>query len=304
MRKGIEHMLPAITAYYRPLIVFWLNLILALMTVSTGLAGPYPPGPDKPGSTAIFMDDPSFVSWATNIEVVRGPMDISHPENGDASAGSPELALGKAVGNAFDVVSLGDGGIATLTFDTPIINGDGFDFAVFENGFSDTFLELAFVEVSSDGINFIRFDSVSLTPLDVQVAGFGTLDPTDLDGLAGKYRQGYGTPFDLAELVGTPGLDVEHVMYVRIIDVVGSIEDLYATYDSRGNKVNDPWPTPFDSGGFDLEAVGVINSVTCEGDFDFDADVDGTDLDQLVWGVKPLDLALFADNFGRENCNK
>ena len=36
---------------------------------------------------------------------------------------------------------VGDGGSAILTFDTPIANGPGFDFAVFENGFSDTFLE-------------------------------------------------------------------------------------------------------------------------------------------------------------------
>jgi hypothetical protein len=41
--------------------------------------------------------------------------------------------------------------------------------------------------------------------------------------------------------------------------VVGSLDDRYATYDVLGNKINDPFPTPFASGGFDLDAVGVIN---------------------------------------------
>ncbi|MFN6048554.1 MAG: T9SS C-terminal target domain-containing protein, partial [Bacteroidota bacterium] len=61
--------------------------------------------------------------------------------------GTAAGAEGPAASNG--VVSLGDGGIATLTFDPPITNGDGFDFAVFENTFLDTFLELAFVEVST-----------------------------------------------------------------------------------------------------------------------------------------------------------
>jgi len=52
---------------------------------------------------------------------------------------------------------------------------------------------------------------------------------------------------------------------VRIIDVVGSIDSQYATYDSKGNIVNDPWPTPFASCGFDLDAVGVINERSSTG---------------------------------------
>ena len=62
------------------------------------------------------------------------------------------------------MVSLGKGGSITLSFDPPVSNGDGWDFAVFENGFEDTFLELAYVEVSSDGVVFVRFDNASLTP--------------------------------------------------------------------------------------------------------------------------------------------
>jgi len=51
------------------------------------------------------------------------------------------------------IVSLGDSGVADVTFAGAIYNGPGADFAVFENGFlnatndSLAFLELAFVEV-------------------------------------------------------------------------------------------------------------------------------------------------------------
>ena len=70
----------------------------------------------------------------------------------------------------------------------------------------------------------------------------------------------YGTPFDLQELADTPGLDVNNITYVRIIDVVGSLDSQYASHDLKGHRVNDPWPTPFASCGFDLDAVGAINA--------------------------------------------
>jgi hypothetical protein len=82
-------------------------------------------------------------------------MDIANPGLGYASLGDSSLAIGPA---NLDIVSLGDSGVATLTFSSPIANGLGPDFVVFENGFLDpandsfAFLELAFVEVSSDGV--------------------------------------------------------------------------------------------------------------------------------------------------------
>lgn len=244
-----------------------------LATSSWGLAGPYPPAAGQPGSDAIHKDDPRFVAWASGFtDLVRGPMDIANPSAGLASFGAGENALGKAQGTSFDVVSLGDGGRITLTFDVPIGNGPGPDFAVFENGFSDTFLELAFVEVSSDGLNFVRFPSVSLTPVSPQVGGFGALDPTNLHNLAGKYRQGYGTPFDLDDVADDPLLDLSvGITHVRIIDVVGRVNPVLApdgqtvlwspSVDSLGNIINDPYPTPFSTGGFDLDAVGVIHLI-------------------------------------------
>jgi len=157
------------------------------------------------------------------------------------------------------VISLGDGGSAIMEFNNPISNGPGFDFAVFENGFGDEFLELAFVEVSSDGIHFVRFPAISLTQTSVQTSTFGTTETTKIHNLAGKYRFLYGTPFDLDDLKDSTGIDLNHILQVKIIDVGGCLLDGFASVDALGNKINDPWPTPFDTGGFDLDAIGVMH---------------------------------------------
>ncbi|MDD3153213.1 MAG: DUF4465 domain-containing protein [Bacteroidales bacterium] len=237
-------------------------VMVAFLSIFAGnvfAQGPYPPAAGQEGSTAIHFSSSDFVTWGDGIQLTRGFTDISNPTT-LASFGYPAIALGIAQESSMDVVSLGDAGEAVITFDRPIVNGDGFDFAVFENGFDDRLLELAFVEVSSDGVNFVRFPAVSLTPEAPQVDTYGSLDPTNLNNLAGKYRQGYGTPFDLDDVAGEANLDVNNVRFVKIIDVVGCVNDEYARYDSQGHKVNDPWSTPFASGGFDLDAVGVINA--------------------------------------------
>lgn len=223
------------------------------------LGGPYDGPAGLPGSLAVPYDDPGIVAWATGYAALtRGPAQAGDLSAGFATFGYGELALGPAGEDVYDVVSLGDGGSITLTFDAPITDGPGWDFAVFENSFGDTFLELAFVEVSSDGVHFFRFPAVSLTPTDTQVATYGHVDATNLHNLAGKYRLGYGTPFDLGELAGVDArLDVRAVTHVRIIDAVGALGAGLASFDSLGNPVNDPWPTPFAAGGFDLDAIGV-----------------------------------------------
>jgi hypothetical protein len=241
---------------------------VSIGTCSLALAGPFAPPAGQLGSTAIAAGDPGFVEWANSVaSLTRGPQNISNPGLGLASFGVPGNALGPsdAATNFSGVVSLGDGGQITLGFAQPIRDGAGPDFAVFENGFASgglSFLELGFVEVSSDGTNFFRFAATSDTQTTTQVAGFGLLDATNLNNLAGKYVAGFGTPFDLNELAGvSPLLDVNDVRFVRIVDVVGSIDPLFATHDAFGNIVNDPWPTPSASSGFDLDAVGVINAV-------------------------------------------
>ncbi len=221
----------------------------------------YSPPAGQPGSSAVPVSDPSIAGWAVTAEVTRGYLDIndtSFTENGSnrVSYGDPQAATGPAEGSATDIVSLGDAGTAVLTFAHPIMDGPGYDLAVFENSFSDDFLELAFVEVSSDGINYTRFPAISLTSTATQTSTYGTTNCEGLYNLAGSFRQGYGTPFDLSELAGTPGLDIMQITHVRIVDVIGSVTDS-SGYDSQGNRVNDPYPSAFASGGFDLDGVAV-----------------------------------------------
>ena len=245
-----------------------LAAMAAGLTLAVGLAparAGFDPQVGVDGSLGVAASSPLFQGWASSVvEFSPGPQDIANPGGPAANAGLPSGALGPISGS---LVSLGDGGSITLGFDAPIANGAGFDFAVFENGMLVgatgtylAYLELAFVEVSSDGEKFFRFPSTSLTQTDEQVGGFGLLDARDLNNLAGKYVAGYGTGFDLEDLVGvSPLLDVNNVTQVRIVDVVGSIDPLYASLDSHGNIINDPYSTPFGSSGFDLTGVGVIN---------------------------------------------
>ncbi len=224
----------------------------------------YAPPVGQPGTTAIYKDSSVFINWATGSHITRGYMDISNTSLGYTTIGDTLSATGSpTLSNG--VVSLGDRGTVTCTFQYPIKNGNGFDFAVFENGFDDIFLELAFIEVSSDGINFVRFASHSLTDTTTQTGSFGSTDATKINNLAGKYKGGYGTPFDLQELSGKPNLNINAITHVRVVDVVGNINNAYATRDSYNNKINDPWPTAFASGGFDLDAVGVIYQNTSVG---------------------------------------
>lgn len=240
-------------------------LVLGGLLVAAGplTAGPY-------NQAGISNTSPLILGWATGVtNLTRGPVDISVPNGAKATYGDASSALGPAVANADDpypVVSLGDGGSITLSFSLPIANGPGADFAVFENGFlsgSAYYLELGFVEVSSNGTDFLRFPSISLTQSTTQVGSFGTLDPTNIYNLAGKHVGGTGTPFDLQDLVGLESIaiDLNNIRYVRIIDVVGSIDPAYARYDSRGRIINDPWRTDFTTGGFDLDGVAVLNTV-------------------------------------------
>lgn len=240
-----------------------LLLIPALLCALHGRAQ-FAPQATMPGSDAIPAGSSLFTAWASHCEVQRGYMDIADPTLGMVNAGLPEHATGSPDGS---IVSLGDSGIAVLTFPVYITNGPGADFAVFENGFpnpgnpAEAFLELAFVEVSSDGEHFFRFPAQSLTQADSQIssiAGQDYMDAALLNNLAGKYIAGYGVPFDLQELDGTTGLDINRITHVRIVDVIGTI-GVHGTNDVNGHRINDPYPTAFPAGGFDLDAVGVIH---------------------------------------------
>lgn len=224
--------------------------LISLVACGNAVAGPYAPAAGKVGSTAVSKSDPSLIAWATAFT------NYAPGSNVDAAFRTPQKALGAAVGDSFDIVSLGNGGKITLTFAGTLFNGPGYDFAVFENGFSDTFLELAFVEVSSDGMNFFRFPSFSFTPS--AVGAFGSVDPTNIDGLAGKYRQGFGTPFDFDIFRNAQGIDVNRISHIRLVDVIGNGTEFDSFPASFGgpHPIFDPFPTS-GSAGFDLDAIGV-----------------------------------------------
>lgn len=245
-----------------------LALAATLFATPWSLAGPYS---DEFGG--IAADDPRVAGWAASVvDFTRGPQDLAVPAGDLATFGVPANATGPSdsLADFTKVVSLGDGGSITLGFDQPIADLDGPDFAVFENGFPSDgsfgpvgiFGELAHVEVSSNGSDFFRFPSVSLTPVVAQTGSFGVLDATDLYNLAGKHAGGTGTPFDLAELAGvSPLLDIDAITQVRLVDVVGSISPALGTTDSLNNLINDPYPTASGGGGFDLDAVAVLRPV-------------------------------------------
>ncbi len=238
---------------------------LPLLFISNfGFSQSFAPSPDSVGTTAIHKSSPSFIAWATGGTITRGFVNINdttvtYDDLNHASYGDLDDAFGMA--NATQVVSLGDSGVATLTFDYVIQDGPGFDFAVFENGFVDGYMEFAHVEVSTNGIDFVRFPSTSEIPLAPQLGNSSISDCRMVNNLAGKYRVNYGTPFDLSELTGSPNLDLQNINFVRLVDVVGDVDGEHTTLDGSGNPINDPFPTEFHSGGFDLDAIGIINGV-------------------------------------------
>ena len=264
--------------------------LLAVLPLLGGVvnAGPFSPAADQPGSNGVAADAASIKGWATGVvNFTPGPVDITNPSGAKAGFGSAANTLGVSDStpeSPYQVASLGDGGSITLSFTSGIGNGPGADLAVFENAFpqdgveNSYFLELATVSVSSDGVNFFTFPSVSLTPTASQIAGFGTLDPTNLYNLAGAEIVGYGTPFNLDDLAGvSPLLNINSITQVRITDVIGNINTalgagtyttddatnpiFHGLYGNANHVINDPYKTNFNAGGFDLDAVAVLNVV-------------------------------------------
>jgi len=255
---------------------FIYSFIFVAIILPLKINAQFAPAAGQVGSTAIHKDSSIFIDWAKTCIVERGYINIEDKNqtytqgeltSNRAFFGKDENAVGMPQG-AMDIVSFGDGGSAIITFNKPIKNGLGADFAIFSNGFlAQTppnlfFLELAFVEVSSNGIDYIRFPATSLTQVENQVGTYGQINPEKIHNLASKYIYNYGTPFDLEDLIDSVNIDIQNVTHIKLIDVIGSINSNYASYDSQGNIINDPWSTPFWTCGFDLDAVGVINNST------------------------------------------
>jgi hypothetical protein len=207
----------------------------------------------------VLRTNPQISGWATSVvDWQVGPMDYADPGLGLASFGVPADVLGDA-GSPF---SLGDGGWITLSFDGFIADGLDEDFVVFENAFEfegQVFAELAFVEVSTDGVVFARMPAISR--IDRVLGAWDGIAPDEVYNLAGNHVG--GTAFDLADLAGHPlatsgQVDLSQINFVRVVDVVGDYAGA-ATSDSAGNPVSDPYPTAFASGGFDLTGVAIMN---------------------------------------------
>ncbi len=243
-----------------------------------GFTGPAGDGNAPVGSGAVAHAanrvNPLFFGWADQVQ--------SYDRAGmGGTYALPERALGAVTGDEFDVVALGDGsppGSLTLRLAGPVRNLPGADFAVFENALSSgasgqVFGELLYVEVSSDGVTFARFPSISLTPKPATTFwAFGTFAASDVFNLAGKHvnanGESWGTPFDLTYLAAEPQVtsgqvNLQAIAYVRLVDVPGD-----GGYFDRANELGyadshpiyDPWPTSsFGSAGADIEAVGVIS---------------------------------------------
>lgn len=213
------------------------------------------PGPaGSAESTAIAAADIAIEGWASVVwDVTFG--DAVDPQWTDATA-----ALGPAEGTSVDVVSLGRGGSIVLGFDAPLEDRAGNDFAVYENSFLDTFLELARISVSSDGEHWVGFHTAALHA--EPIGAYDQLEPSSVGQLAGSYRQGWGTPFDLAVLrqrdeVLTGLVDLGAITHVRIDDIIGDGREL----DAFGRPIYDPYPTE-GSAGFDLDGVAALHLQT------------------------------------------
>ncbi|MHC4332119.1 MAG: hypothetical protein ACYSWW_28840 [Planctomycetota bacterium] len=251
--------------------------------------------------------NPIFRGWATEVVSYQ-------PAPGLAGQWTdPSMALGPATGSNMDIVSLGHlnqeqiaqgmaPGRITLYFGEAIRQGRGYDFVVFENGFVSSsdwgggslagqmFAELAYVEVSSNGTDFVRFPAVSLTP---EVVG----RHPNANGIC------TGTPFDLQEIADDPDVasglvDVNDIKYVRIVDIPGSgdFHDAAAMHINPGtwpawdyfadnHPIYDAWDSssaPNPSGGFDLEAIGVLREQEYGADIDLNGVVDVLDFELFI----------------------
>ncbi|MFP2956893.1 cell surface protein [Myxococcus sp. 1LA] len=164
----------------------------------------------------------------------------------------PDVVLGPPSGlgsdnGSLDVLSLGRGGKIELRFtDIAVVDGPGVDLLVFENAFlvpgGTTYSERGIVSVSDDGVTWHEFPCATtdaaggypgcagVTPVYANPAnGISATDPA----VAG------GDGFDLA----TVGLS--RARYVRIVD-------------AGNNRYGGT------SGGFDLDAVAVVNGVSLQ----------------------------------------
>jgi len=289
--------------------VFW--LCLGLVLAGPASAGLYSGPTDTAHAidAAIPASSSAFVEWANAIDADR----TAFAPRGSASISATGFnSLGDL--DASQIANGDAPGHLTVTFPTGIANGSGADFAVFENGFvfpgnPNLFAELAYVEVSTNGSDFARFPSTSTNTTFAGAFGqsFAGFDATNIYNLAGKHADGFGTPFDLDDLLDHPSVlagdvNLANIQYVKLVDIPGNGDFL----DSQGNPILDAWLTT-GSGGFDFrlpegQGIGVLNQALANllGDYDANGQVSQSDLDLVLlnWGSATLPAGwIAADQF-------
>ncbi|MEX2091452.1 MAG: PEP-CTERM sorting domain-containing protein [Pirellulales bacterium] len=216
---------------------------------------------------AIPSASPLLTEWANAIDASR--TDFA-PRGSTVISNTGFNSLGDL--DAAQIAAGDPAGFLTVTFPHGIRNGAGADFAVFENGFAlgspnGLFAELAYVEVSTNGTDFARFPSISTNAAPVQGAPpFAGYDMGNVYNLAGKHASGFGTPFNLGDLIAglavvSGAVDLDNIQFVKLVDVPGN----GAFLDSLGHPILDNWLT-VGTGGFDFrlpvgQGIGVIHAV-------------------------------------------
>lgn len=161
---------------------------------------------------------------------------------GHGSEGFPGVVLGPpkgrgtAAGNSDDVLSLGRGGVIVLELGVDVMDGDGVDLLVFENPFRSLvgdFTEPGAVSVSLDGEQWATFPCDPAAASPNGCAGYEPVLPADD---ATDPQEVGGDRFDLADV------GLTRARFVRIVDVAAQL-------------VGDDG-----TGGFDLDAVAVVNA--------------------------------------------
>lgn len=245
------------------------SALLLSLSATAATAGIYsgPSQTSHPIDAAIPSNSPLFTEWADEIDASRT---FFAPRGSTAISPTGFNSLGDL--DATQIAAGNQVGYLTVTFPKGVRNAAGADFAIFENGFAfgtpnGLFAELAYVEVSSNGVDFARFPSISTNVAPVTGSGaFAGFDMSNVYNLAGKHAGGFGTPFNLDDLLTHPlvtggSVNLASIQYVKLVDIPGN-----GSYvDSLGNPILDNWMTT-GSGGFDFrlptgQGVGVINAV-------------------------------------------
>ena len=228
----------------------------------------------RPQHVAGILAGVLAVSVPVSAQSVFATQVLGSNTNGNAGGGifNPSNALGAPFGGS-NVHSLGIAGDLTLGFAVPITNGPGADLIVSENPFRlsgtwwQSFAEMMFVEVSSDGVHFVRFPSRYFGPA-VQPGAFGVVPVGAYSGLAGSNQvlatsptadaqdvvEAGGDAFDLTDLATAPEVlsgvvSLQAITQVRLVDVQSGV-----SLDSLGVPIFDPG-----SGSADVDAVTALH---------------------------------------------